>query len=289
MHKVKKYFGTYCHTPSQWLLGHGHRPHVWCWWCWKSFWASALGKLLAVWSLVPIGKILIRPFHMCSQKMMIAYVDMFGMRMKLGKPRKFQCTWIVFEDFTVNVGFSANNLKTFVLHLLNKKHDGKDILQGLRHGDVFSFGCGKSNLGLQFWCPNDWTVCIEDNPTASRFFCAQVAMSKLLVPSSGEVGVAIAFKTFCTIRLKPGSDVTSLFQITNKIASCFSMWFPRVWRVLCELVRGINDVGLCSLSQIVEFANQGSVVKIQGVFRLIKMSMKVLVGLGRNGLDFGIL
>jgi hypothetical protein len=32
---------------------------------------------------------------------------------------------------------------------LNKKHDGKDILQGLRHEDVFSFGCGKSNLGLQ--------------------------------------------------------------------------------------------------------------------------------------------
>jgi hypothetical protein len=78
--------------------------------------------------------------------MMIAHVDMFGTRTKLGKPSKIQC---VFEDFTVNVGFSANNLKTFVLHLLNKKHDGKDISQGLRHGDVFSFGRGKSNLGLQ--------------------------------------------------------------------------------------------------------------------------------------------
>ncbi len=182
---------------------------------------------------------------------------MFGTRTKLGKPSKFQCTWIVFEDFTVNVGFSANNLKTFVLHLLNKKHDEKDILQGLRHGDVFSFGRGKSDLGLQLWCPNDWTVCIEDNPTPSRFCCAWVAMSELLVPSSGEVCIAIVFKTFCTIRLKTGSDVMSLFQIMNEIASCFSMWFPRVWRVLCELVHGIHDVGSCSLSQIVELAKSG--------------------------------
>ncbi len=114
-------------------------------------------------------------------------------------------------------------------------------------------------------------------------------MSKLLVPNSGEVGAAIAFKTFCTIRLKTGSDVMSLFQITNEIASCFSMRFPRVQRVLRELVCVIHDVRSCSLSQIIEFANQGSVAEIQGEFRLIKMGMKVLVGLGRNGLDFRIL
>ena len=52
---------------------------------------------------------------------------------------------------------------------------------------------------------------------------------------------------------------------------------------------GTHDVGLCSLSQIVEFANQGSAVEIQGKFRNIKMDMKVLIGLGRNGFDFGIL
>ena len=214
---------------------------------------------------------------------------MFDTRTKLGKPSKFQCTWIVFEDFTVNIGFSTNNLKTCVLHLLNKKHDGKDILQGLRHGNVFSFGHGKSNLGLQIWCSNDWTVCIEDNLTALRFCCAWVTMSELLVPSSGEGGIAIAFKTFCTIRLKTGSDVTSLVQITNEIEICFSMRVPRVWRVLRELLHGIHDVGSCSLSQIVKFANQGSAVEIQGEFRLIKMGMKVLFGLGRNRLDFGIL
>ncbi len=79
----------------------------------------------------------------------------------------------------------------------------------------------------------------------------------------------------------------SLFQITNEIASgspCGSRGFEE-----CKLVHGIHDVGLCSLSQIFEFANQGSVVEIQGEFRFIKMGMKVLVGLGRNGLDFGIL
>jgi hypothetical protein len=50
-------------------------------------------------------------------------------------------------------------------------------------------------------------------------------MSELLVPKSGEVGVAITFKSLVGIWCEPESYVTSFLEISNEIESGVSMWF----------------------------------------------------------------
>jgi hypothetical protein len=51
----------------------------------------------------------------------------------------------------------------------------------------------------------------------------------------------------------------------------------------------IHNVRPGGLSQIVELADHGLVVKVHGERRLVKMSMQMLVDFGRNSLDFGVL
>ena len=104
--------------------------------------------------------------------------------------------------------------------------------------------------------------------------------SELLIPKSGEVGVAIAFESPVGIWLETDSYVTRFLEISHEIESCVSMWFARVQRVL-------GRPG--GLSQIVDLADHGSVVEVQGERRLVKMGVQMLVDFGRNSLDFGVL
>jgi hypothetical protein len=114
-------------------------------------------------------------------------------------------------------------------------------------------------------------------------------MSKSLIPKSGEVGVAIAFESLVGIWLETDSCVARFLEILHKIKSCISLWFAWIQRVLGELVHCIHDVRPGGRSQIVELADHGSVVEVQGERRLVKMDMQMLVDFGRNSLDFGVL
>ena len=113
--------------------------------------------------------------------------------------------------------------------------------------------------------------------------------SKLLIPKSGEVGVAIAFESLVGIWLEMESNVMRFLEILHKIESCVSMWFARIRRVLGKLVHCIHDVRPDGLSQIVELAYHGSVVEVQGERRLVKMGMQMLIDFGQNSLDFEVL
>ena len=113
--------------------------------------------------------------------------------------------------------------------------------------------------------------------------------SKLLIPKSGKVGFAIAFEPLVEIWLETDSHVTRFLEISHEIESCICMWFAQIRRVLCELVRHIHDVRPGGLSQIVELANHGLVVEVQGEGRLVKMGMQMLADFGQNSLDFGVL
>jgi hypothetical protein len=53
-------------------------------------------------------------------------------------------------------------------------------------------------------------------------------------------------------------------------------------------VRCIHYARPGGLSQIVELADHGLVVEVQGERRLVQMGMHMLVDLSRNSLDFGI-
>jgi hypothetical protein len=41
--------------------------------------------------------------------MMVTQLDVLGMRAKLWKPSKFQCTGVVFKNIAVYVGFSTDD------------------------------------------------------------------------------------------------------------------------------------------------------------------------------------
>jgi len=97
--------------------------------------------------------------------------------------------------------------------------------------------------------------------------------SELLVPISGEVGVTITFESLFGIWCEPESYVTRFLEISYEIESGVSVWFAWICRVLGELVRSIHDVRSGSLGQIVEFADHGSVVEVQGERRLVEMGM----------------
>ena len=50
-------------------------------------------------------------------------------------------------------------------------------------------------------------------------------MSKLLVPISGEVGIAITFESLFGIWCEPESYVTRFLEISYEIEGGVSMWF----------------------------------------------------------------
>ena len=104
---------------------------------------------------------------------------------------------------------------------------------------------------------------------------------QFFVPSSGEVGIATAIKSFLGIGSERDSNITRFLKVPNKIENCsFSMWFTWIQRVLSQLVRGIHDFRPSGLGQIVEFTNHGSVIEVQCEGRFINMSMQMLVNLG---------
>jgi hypothetical protein len=84
--------------------------------------------------------------------------------------------------------------------------------------------------------------------------------SELLVTSSGEVGIAIALKSFLGIGSETDSDIARFLEASNEIESCFSMgshgseeylaiWWVAymmsgqvVWAKYC-IQRGISTTG----------------------------------------------
>ena len=95
----------------------------------------------------------------------------------------------------------------------------------------------------------------------------------MLVPISGEVGVAITFEPLFGIRCEPESYVTRFLEVSHEIESGVSMWFAWIGRVLGELVRSIHDVRPGGLGQIVEFADHGLVVVVRRERRPVEMGM----------------
>jgi hypothetical protein len=69
-----------------------------------------------------------KPVSYVFAKVMVTYVDMLGMRTKLWKPSKLQCTRVVLKNIAVYVGLGTDDLKTLLTNFLNQKHNGKYIL-----------------------------------------------------------------------------------------------------------------------------------------------------------------
>jgi hypothetical protein len=59
-----------------------------------------------------------KPVSYIFTKVMMTYVDVLGMRAKLWKPGKFQCTRVVFKNLAVYVGLGTNYLKTLLANFL---------------------------------------------------------------------------------------------------------------------------------------------------------------------------
>jgi hypothetical protein len=70
---------------------------------------------------------------------------------------------------------------------------------------MYSFSGRQGNLGLKSRCPNNRTSCVENNPSTAGFCSTWIVTSKLLIPKSGEVGVAIAFESLVGIWLETDS------------------------------------------------------------------------------------
>ena len=92
------------------------------------------------------------------------------------------------------------------------------------HCDVFGFSGRQGNLSLKARCPNDRTTCVENNPSAAGFRSNWIVTSELLVPKSGEVGVAITSESLVGIWCELESYVTSFLEISYEIESGVSMW-----------------------------------------------------------------
>jgi hypothetical protein len=61
-------------------------------------------------------------------KMIVAYVDVLGTRMKLWKPCKFQCTGVIFKNLAVYLGLGTDDWKSRLVNFLNQKHNRKYVL-----------------------------------------------------------------------------------------------------------------------------------------------------------------
>jgi hypothetical protein len=68
-----------------------------------------------------------KPAPYVFAKVMVAYVNVLGPRVKLWKPCEFQCTGVVFKNFAVYVGLGTDNFKTLLANFLNQKHDRKYV------------------------------------------------------------------------------------------------------------------------------------------------------------------
>ncbi len=69
-----------------------------------------------------------KPISYVFAKVMVAYMDVLGIRVELWKPGKFQCTGVVFKNLAIYVGLGTDNLKTLLANFLNQKHNGKYVL-----------------------------------------------------------------------------------------------------------------------------------------------------------------
>jgi hypothetical protein len=68
------------------------------------------------------------PVSYVFAKVMVTYVDVLGMRMKLWKPSKFQCTGVILKNLAVYVGLGSDDLKTLLANFLDQTHNGKYVL-----------------------------------------------------------------------------------------------------------------------------------------------------------------
>ncbi len=67
------------------------------------------------------------------------------------------------------------------------------------------------------------------------------------------------------------------------------MRLPWIGGVLCELMHGVHDLRATRLTDVIEFADGRAVAHVKGVRRLVEMGMKVLLDLGRNLFDLGVI
>ena len=66
------------------------------------------------------------------------------------------------------------------------------------------------------------------------------------------------------------------------------MRLPRIGGVLCELMHGVHDLGATRLTDVIEFADGRAVAHVEGVRWLVEMGVEMLLDLGRNSLDLGV-
>ena len=88
---------------------------------------------------------------------------------------------------------------------VTKFHYGNDVIQSHRHDNVLGFGCGEYYLRLKLGCPDDGTLGIKNDPSASWLGRAGVYLGKVSIPISDKVCITITLKSLRRIgvELKP--------------------------------------------------------------------------------------
>jgi hypothetical protein len=135
-------------------------------------------------------------------------------------------------------------------------------------------------LGLKLRSPCDRTSCIEYDLSTSGLGCAGVNINKRLVPIPRQISIAIALKTFLSVEFETNPKISSLLQIAYQVKNGFSMRFPWVRRVLGNLMSCIHDVASGGLSEIVELANNRTMVEVKIERWCILEGKETLAGTG---------
>ena len=148
-------------------------------------------------------------------EVMVAHIDVLGMRTQFWETCELESARIIFENLAINVRFGAYYVEVVLPHFLNKIHDRDDVAECHRHRDVLCFGRRESNLSLQLGCPNDRTSGKRNKPTASRFRGAWIGGREGAVPVTGEVSVVVALEPLFGIGLKSNTDISCFLQVSN--------------------------------------------------------------------------
>jgi hypothetical protein len=93
----------------------------------KVIFCQGLGESVSNLFLGVDGEYFDEPLLHMFTKMMTAYIDVLGPKAKFEKPCQFKGTRVVFKDFALYIGLSANNLKISPPHFLQQPHERNDI------------------------------------------------------------------------------------------------------------------------------------------------------------------
>jgi hypothetical protein len=80
---------------------------------------------------------------------MITYVDVFCPRAEFWKTGKFKGARVIFKNFTIHGRLGTNDLEVSFAEFIHELHDGDDVPQCHRHGNILGFCSGESYLGLE--------------------------------------------------------------------------------------------------------------------------------------------